>query len=60
PVYQGLYTTFGPDQSQSPDILAAQIVAARELGAGGFVLFELQDHVITGLLPQLRRGITAP
>ncbi|MEK7766237.1 MAG: family 10 glycosylhydrolase, partial [bacterium] len=60
PVLQGLYATFDPGRVQPPDALAAQIVASRELGAGGFVLFELQDHVITDVLPLLRRGVTAP
>jgi len=60
PFYEGLYATYSPDQVQEPDMLAAQIAAARELGAGGFVLFEIQDHVLTGLLPALRLGITKP
>jgi len=60
PILAGLYATYGPDQTQSPDMAVAQIAAARRLGAAGFTLFELQDHVITGLLPALRLGITAP
>ncbi len=60
PLYAGLYATFSPAQRQEPDMLAAQIEAAREMGASGFVLFEMQDHVLQDALPLLRVGITAP
>ncbi len=60
PLYVGMYATYAPDQRQEPDMAVAQIVAARELGASGFVLFEIQDHVLTDLLPVLRLGVTAP
>jgi len=59
PVYEGLYAAYSPQARQSPDMAVAQIVAARELGAAGFVLFEIQDHVLTDLLPKLRLGVTA-
>ncbi len=60
PVVAGLYASYGPDQSQSPDAAVSQIAASRELGAAGFTLFELNDAVVSGLLPALRLGLTAP
>lgn len=59
PVHQGLFAAFSPQERQEPDMAVAQIVAARELGASGFVLFEIQDHMLKDLLPQLRLGVTA-
>ncbi len=60
PVYPGLYAAYSEQERQEPDVLAAQIAAARELGAGGFVLFELKDVVLDGTMPLLRLGVTAP
>jgi len=59
PVIVGLYATYSPEQVQEPDMLVAQVAAARELGAAGFTLFEMEDHVMTGLLPFLRMGATS-
>ncbi len=58
PVYPGLFATYGEGKDQAPDMAVAQIVAARELGAQGFVLFELEDHIAKRLLPVLRQGVT--
>ncbi len=58
PVYPGLFATYGEGKDQQPDQAVAQIVAAREMGAQGFVLFELEDHVARNLLPTLRLGVT--
>lgn len=60
PVYPGLYVTYGQGRDQQPDMAVAQIAAAREMGAGGFVLFELEDHIAKNLLPMLRTGVTRP
>jgi len=59
PVYVGLYATYGADRNQAPDMAVAQIAAARELGASGFVLFELEEQVLRDLLPVLRLGLTS-
>jgi uncharacterized lipoprotein YddW (UPF0748 family) len=59
PVYAGLYATYGADRNQAPDMAVAQIAAARELGASGFILFELQEQVLRDLLPVLRLGVTS-
>lgn len=60
PVYPGLFAAYSETHYQAPDMLAAQIAAAREQGAGGFVLFELKDFVLDETLPLLRLGVTAP
>ena len=47
-------------ESQNPlDILVDQITAARELGAQGFVLFELWEYQKTHLMPYLKAGIAS-
>jgi uncharacterized lipoprotein YddW (UPF0748 family) len=60
PVYAGLMATLGPGQDQPADMAVAQIAAARELGAAGFILFELEEQVLRDLFPVLRLGVTAP
>jgi uncharacterized lipoprotein YddW (UPF0748 family) len=59
PVYAGLMVTADSGEDQAPDMAVAQIAAARELGAQGFVLFELQEPVLRDLLPVLRLGVTS-
>jgi len=59
PVYPGLYVTYGPGKDQDADMAVAQIAASRELGAQGFVLFEMEDQILGGLLPLLRLGLTS-
>ncbi len=60
PVCAGLFATYGEGRDQRPDMAIAQIVAARAMGAGGFVLFELEPRVVRDLLPLLHLGVTRP
>jgi uncharacterized lipoprotein YddW (UPF0748 family) len=60
PLYVGMYATYKPAQTQALEMQVEQIRAVRELGAAGFVLFELQDHLLADLLPFLRGGLTRP
>jgi hypothetical protein len=55
PCYAGIgaYRLSGPEQ------LARQIQLSRELGADGFVLFQLNEKLALQLLPPLRLGVTA-
>ncbi len=55
PVYAGIgaYRLSGPEQ------LARQIQLSRELGADGFVVFNLTEKLATEFLPPLRLGVTS-
>jgi len=55
PCYAGIgaYRLSGPEQ------LARQIQLSRELGADGFVIFQLSEKLATQLLPPLRLGVTS-
>jgi hypothetical protein len=55
PIYPGIGA-----HALEPDSVVAQIQAARAAGAGGFILFELEQGSAGLLLPALRAGITAP
>ena len=57
PVYPGVGVSV--DQGLTAVQTAEQIVIARQAGAPGFVLFQLDDHAADQVLPALRRGITA-
>ncbi len=47
-------------ESQNPlDIIVDEINAARELGAHGFVLFELWEYQKTHLMPYLKAGVAS-
>jgi len=47
-------------ESQNPlDTLVDEITAARELGADGFVLFELWEYQKTYLMPYLKAGVAS-
>ncbi len=47
-------------ESQTPlDVMVDQITAARELGAAGFVFFELWEYQKTHLMPYLKAGIAS-
>jgi uncharacterized lipoprotein YddW (UPF0748 family) len=53
------YAGIGAFKLSGPEQLAGQIQAARELGAEGFVLFNLTENLATELLPPLRLGVTS-
>jgi len=56
PVYAGIGV--GPARSDSPVNLSQQIIAARELGADGFLLFSLSPFA-RSMLPAISKGATA-
>lgn len=58
PLYTGMFATFGSRRNQALEMQVEQILAARRLGANGFVLFELQEHLLDSLLPYLAAGLT--
>ena len=55
PVYAGIgaHTLSGPEQ------LAGQIQLSRQLGADGFVIFNLTEKLATQFLPPMRLGVTS-
>ena len=55
PCYAGIgaYKLSGPEQ------LASQIQLSRELGADGFVVFNLTEKLATEFLPLMRLGVTS-
>lgn len=55
-----LYIGIGAYRLSGPEQLARQIQLARELGADGFVLFQLNEKLATQLLPALRLGAASP
>ncbi len=54
-----LYIGIGAYKLAGPEQLVRQIRIARELGADGFVLFQLNEKLATQSLPLLRLGVTA-
>lgn len=57
PLYVGLFSTYGPEETQDLDVSIQQILMTRSSGADGFVLFELQEHLVAHTLEFLSRGI---
>lgn len=55
-----LYIGIGAYRLSGPEQLARQIQLSRELGADGFVLFQLNEKLATQLLPALRLGTASP
>ncbi|MCD6361205.1 MAG: family 10 glycosylhydrolase, partial [Armatimonadetes bacterium] len=56
PVYAGIGVS--PTRSSSPVNLSQQIIAARELGADGFLLFALSQFT-RNMLPAIAEGVTS-
>jgi uncharacterized lipoprotein YddW (UPF0748 family) len=54
-----LYIGIGAYKLSGPEQLVRQIQRSRELGADGFVLFQLNEKLATETLPLLRLGTTA-
>ncbi len=54
-----LYIGIGAYRLSGPEQLARQIQLSRELGADGFILFQLNEKLATQFLPPLRLGTTA-
>lgn len=57
PVYPGVGVTV---YSHTPDQTITQLRIARELGCGGYVLFNYAPYLAETHLPELRKGFTAP
>jgi uncharacterized lipoprotein YddW (UPF0748 family) len=55
PVYAGI----GAPKLSGPEQLAGQIQLSRQLGADGFVIFNLTEKLATQFLPPLRLGVTS-
>ena len=58
---RGLYPGLGVTASESqltPDEVIEQILALREIGAGGFMLFDLSDTLLKDTLPALSAGVS--
>jgi uncharacterized lipoprotein YddW (UPF0748 family) len=53
------YAGIGAHKLSGPEQLARQIQLSRDLGADGFVLFNLTEKLATQLLPPLRLGVTS-
>jgi len=53
------YAGIGSHKLSGPEQLARQIQLARELGAEGFVIFNLTEKLATQFLPPLRLGVTS-
>src|SRR5581483_103115 len=60
PLYTGMFASYGPEKNQALGTLVDEIKSERELGAKGFVLFELEDHLFQTVLPYLSKGLTKP
>jgi len=58
PMYPGIGAT-ASSSSLSADRVAGQILAARQLGAAGFTIFNLSESTARDLLPGLSLGATA-
>jgi hypothetical protein len=58
PLYVGMFSTYGPKETQELDVTIQQILMTRENGADGFVMFELQEHWIGHTLEFLSKGIS--
>jgi uncharacterized lipoprotein YddW (UPF0748 family) len=58
PLYVGMYSAYSAERTQALEMQIAQVLSARELGADGFVLFELQDHTLRDVLPYFAEGVT--
>lgn len=58
PMYPGIGAT-ASNSSLSADRVAGQILAARQLGAAGFTIFNLSESTARDLLPGLSLGATA-
>ncbi len=54
-----LYAGIGAFKLSGPEQLVQQIQLSRELGADGFVLFNLTEKLATQMLPPLRLGATS-
>ena len=54
-----LYIGIGAHKLSGPEQLIRQIQLTRELGADGFVIFNLTEKLATQFLPPLRLGTTA-
>ena len=53
------YAGIGAHKLSGPEQLARQIQLSRELGAEGFVIFNLTEKLATQFLPPLRLGVTS-
>ncbi len=53
------YAGIGAHKLSGPEQLARQIQLSRELGADGFVIFNLTERLATEFLPPMRLGITS-
>jgi uncharacterized lipoprotein YddW (UPF0748 family) len=53
------YAGIGAYRLSGPEQLAAQIQLSRELGADGFVVFNLSEKLATEFLPPMRLGVTS-
>ncbi len=49
----------GAHKLSVPEQLARQIQLSRELGADGFVIFNLTERLATQFLPPMRLGVTS-
>lgn len=58
-VYPGIGVT-AKESQLAPDQVIEQILLLRQLGATGFVLFDMSQTLRNETLPLLRRGLTAP
>jgi hypothetical protein len=56
-LYPGMQVTFDGGRVAAIDSLAEQILAVRELGLGGYTLFEYRDQLQDTDLPYLRAGL---
>ena len=54
-----LYIGIGAHKLSGVEQLRRQIQLSRNLGADGFVIFQLNEKVATQILPHLRLGTTA-
>ncbi len=58
PVYPGIGAS-SSSSTLSPDRVAGQIAITRNLGTGGFIIFNYTTGLGNDILPQLARGITS-
>jgi hypothetical protein len=53
------YAGIGAHKLSGPEQLARQVQLSRELGAEGFVIFNLTEKLATQFLPPLHLGVTS-
>ena len=59
PLYPGIGAT-SSHSSLSPDQVIKQILATREAGTGGFIIFNYSAGLAESCIPALGKGLTAP